>query len=64
MHTIVVSKGRYGRTKEITLSASTGKLKATLAQDYRLKVLANVNVPQQARLEISHLSSRYNRKRI
>jgi cell division control protein 6 len=50
LHTIVISKGRYGRTKEITLSVYSGKLKATLQQDYRLKVLANVNVPQQARL--------------
>jgi cell division control protein 6 len=49
LHTIVVSKGRYGRTKEITLSVYPGKLKATLLQDYRLKVLSNVNVPMQAR---------------
>lgn len=50
LHTIVISKGRYGRTKEITLSVYSGKLKATLQQDYRLKVLCSVNVPQQARL--------------
>lgn len=50
LHTIVVSKGRYGRTKEITLSVYSGKLKTTLQQDYRLKVLASVSVPQQARL--------------
>jgi archaeal cell division control protein 6 len=50
LHTIVISKGRYGRTKEITLSVYSGKLKATLQQDYRLKVLAGVSVPQQARL--------------
>ena len=50
LHTVVVSKGRYGRTKEITLSVYSGKLKATLLQDYRLKVLAEVSVPQQARL--------------
>lgn len=49
LHTIVVSKGRYGRTKEITLSVYPGKLKSTLLQDYRLKVLGNVNVPMQAR---------------
>jgi len=52
LHTIVISKGRYGRTKEITLSVYSGKLKATLQQDYRLKVLGSVNVPQQARLSI------------
>lgn len=50
LHTVVISKGRYGRTKEITLSVHSGKLKATLQQDYRLKVLAGVSVPQQARL--------------
>jgi cell division control protein 6 len=50
LHTIVISKGRYGRTKEITLSVYSGKLKGILLQDYRLKVLANVNVPQQSRL--------------
>jgi len=50
LHTIVVSKGRYGRTKEITLSVYSGKLKATLQQDYRMKVLSSVNVPLQSRL--------------
>jgi len=50
LHTVVVSKGRYGRTKEITLSVYSGKLKTTLLQDYRLKVLAEVSVPQQTRL--------------
>lgn len=50
LHTIVISKGRYGRTKEITLSVYSGKLKSILQQDYRLKDLTNVTVPQQARL--------------
>jgi len=50
LHTIVISKGRYGRTKEITLSVYSGKLKSILQQDYRLKDLTNVSVPQQARL--------------
>jgi archaeal cell division control protein 6 len=52
LHTIVISKGRYGRTKEITLSVYSSKLKATLQQDYRLKVLSSFNVPQQARLAL------------
>jgi cell division control protein 6 len=50
LHTVVISKGRYGRTKEITLSIYPSKLKITLLQDYRLKVLSSVNVPTQARL--------------
>jgi len=49
LHTIVISKGRYGRTKEITLSIHPSKLKATLLQDYRMKVLTDVTVPVQAR---------------
>ncbi len=57
LHTVVISKGRYGRTKEITLSVYSGKLKATLQQDYRLKVLAGVSVPQQARLGHCNLPS-------
>jgi len=52
LHTVVISKGRYGRTKEITLSVYPGKLKVTLLQDYRLKVLCNVVVPQQSRFGI------------
>jgi cell division control protein 6 len=50
LHTIVVSKGRYGRTKEITLSVYPGKLKVTLQLDYRLRVLNSVSVPLQSRL--------------
>jgi cell division control protein 6 len=49
LHTIVISKGRYGRTKEITLSIHPSKLKATLLLDYRMKVLTDVSVPVQAR---------------
>jgi cell division control protein 6 len=49
LHTVVVSKGRYGRTKEITLSVYLGKLREILLQDYRLKVLGSVTVPMQAR---------------
>ncbi len=50
LRTVVVSKGRYGRTKEIALSVYPGKLKSTLLQDYRLRVLNSINVPIQARL--------------
>lgn len=50
LHTAVISKGRYGRTKEITLSVCGGKLKSVLTQDYRMKVLSSVSVPTQARL--------------
>ncbi|HOT06114.1 MAG TPA: ORC1-type DNA replication protein [Methanotrichaceae archaeon] len=50
LHTVVISKGRYGRTKEITLSVFPPKLKQVLLQDYRLKVLSSMTVPTQARL--------------
>jgi len=49
LHTVVISKGRYGRTKEISLSVHPPKLKSILLQDYRLKDLASFNVPTQAR---------------
>jgi ORC complex protein Cdc6/Orc1 len=49
LHTVVISKGRYGRTKEISLSVHPPKLKSILLQDYRLKDLANFSVPTQAR---------------
>lgn len=49
LHTVVISKGRYGRTKEISLSVQPPKLKSILLQDYRLKDLANFSMPTQAR---------------
>ncbi|MCX8207183.1 MAG: ORC1-type DNA replication protein [Methanothrix sp.] len=49
LHTVVISKGRYGRTKEISLSVHPTKLKSILLQDYRLKDLASFSVPTQAR---------------
>lgn len=49
LHTVVISKGRYGRTKEISLSVHPPKLKSILLQDYRLKDLASFSVPTQAR---------------
>jgi cell division control protein 6 len=49
LHTIVVSKGRYGRTKEITLSVFPGKLKEILLQDYRLKSLSGICGATQSR---------------
>lgn len=41
IHTIVISKGRYGRTKEITLSVSQEKLRSILRDDYRLQALCS-----------------------
>ncbi|MDO9517808.1 MAG: ORC1-type DNA replication protein [Methanosarcinaceae archaeon] len=45
VNAIVVSKGRYGRTKEISLSVSTSSTRNVLLEDYRLKPLENFNPP-------------------
>jgi len=51
IHTVVVSKGRYGRTKEITLSVPLNKLKAMILDDYHLRVLGNTTTSSiQSRL--------------
>ncbi|HII07351.1 MAG TPA: ORC1-type DNA replication protein [Methanotrichaceae archaeon] len=49
IHTVVVSKGRYGRTKEISLSISLAKLKAMILDDYRLKDLIGGTSSLQSR---------------
>ena len=41
INAMVVSKGRYGRTKEISLSVPMGDTKGVLMEDYRLKPLEN-----------------------
>lgn len=43
INAIVVSKGRYGRTKEISLSVSISSTRNVLLEDYRLKSLDNYN---------------------
>jgi len=51
IHTVVVSKGRYGRTKEITLSVSLDKLKVMILDDYHLKALSSTSTSSiQSRL--------------
>lgn len=51
INTIVVSKGRYGRTKEISLSVPLSNLKATLFQDYRMKALGDIGMQVQTRFK-------------
>jgi cell division control protein 6 len=41
LNAVVVSKGRYGRTKEISLSVSVASTRQVLLEDYRLKPIAN-----------------------
>jgi len=41
VNAIVVSKGRYGRTKEISLSVPVENTRKVLLEDYRLKPLVD-----------------------
>ncbi|MDR2944351.1 MAG: ORC1-type DNA replication protein [Methanosarcinales archaeon] len=43
INAIVVSKGRYGRTKEISLSVSVKNIHDVLLDDYKLRPLQNYN---------------------
>ena len=43
----VISKGRYGRTKEIKLDISPVGLRVVLEEDTRIKKLVDFNLPQQ-----------------
>ncbi|MBU2617296.1 MAG: ORC1-type DNA replication protein [Euryarchaeota archaeon] len=44
VNAIVVSKGRYGRTKEISVSIPTEQTKSVLLEDYRLKSLGGIRL--------------------
>jgi len=48
----VISKGRYGRTKEISLTTPWETTLRTLMEDYRLKILSTLTtIPTQSRLD-------------
>lgn len=50
INTVMVSKGRYGRTREISLSVPEEYLQPALLQDYKLKTLAHMKVKMQTTL--------------
>jgi len=50
LNATVVSKGRYGRTKEIALSVPTESTSRVLFEDYRLKQLEGFKPPSQMKL--------------
>ena len=50
LNATVVSKGRYGRTKEISLSIPTESTTKVLFEDYRLKQLESYRPPNQTKL--------------
>ena len=50
INAVIVSKGRYGRTKEISLSVPESCVLPVLLEDYKLKALANIKVKTQMTL--------------
>ncbi len=50
LNATVVSKGRYGRTKEISLSVPIDSTRKVLFEDYRLKPLEEYRPPSQTKL--------------
>jgi len=53
INSIVISKGRYGRTREIRLDVPIDPIKKVLLEDYRLSSLAETNsIAKSASLEI------------
>ncbi|MEM2022278.1 MAG: cell division control protein Cdc6, partial [Archaeoglobaceae archaeon] len=41
VNSVVISKGRYGRTREVNIEADLSSIKTVLDEDYRLKELKN-----------------------
>lgn len=52
LNATVVSKGRYGRTKEISLSIPTDSTLKVLFEDYRLKQLESFKLSNQTKLYV------------
>ncbi len=52
LNAIVVSKGRYGRTKEIVLSVPLESTKSVLLEDYRLNLLADFKPVMTAQMHL------------
>ncbi|RLG33467.1 cell division control protein Cdc6 [Methanosarcinales archaeon] len=50
INAVIVSKGRYGRTKEISLSVPIESVQPILLEDYKLKAISNIRVKAQITL--------------
>jgi cell division control protein 6 len=50
INAVIVSKGRYGRTKEISLSVPIESVQPVLLEDYKLKAISNIRVKAQITL--------------
>ncbi|MBN2487980.1 MAG: ORC1-type DNA replication protein [Methanosarcinaceae archaeon] len=52
VNAVVVSKGRYGRTKEISLSVPVASTRQVLVEDYRLKPLTDFKIPMAVQMHL------------
>ncbi|MBN1133846.1 MAG: ORC1-type DNA replication protein [Methanosarcinaceae archaeon] len=52
VNAVVVSKGRYGRTKEISLSVPVASTRQVLVEDYRLKPLMDFKMPMAVQMHL------------
>jgi len=50
LNAVIVSRGRYGRTKEISLSVPEECVQPVLLEDYKLKALSDIKVRTQITL--------------
>jgi cell division control protein 6 len=50
VNTIMMSRGRYGRTKEISLSVPDACVQQVLFEDYKLKALSDLRIKMQTTL--------------
>ncbi len=51
VNTVIVSKGRYGRTREITLNVQRNVIANVVLEDFRLRTLSKVDLQYQAKLD-------------
>ncbi len=51
VNTVIVSKGRYGRTREITLNVQRNVVASVVLEDFRLRSLSKVDLQYQAKLD-------------
>lgn len=50
INAVIVSKGRYGRTKEISLNVPAESVQPVLLEDYKLKAISNIRLKTQITL--------------
>ena len=50
INAVIISRGRYGRTKEISLSVPAESVQPVLLEDYKLKAISNIRLKAQVTL--------------